>query len=108
MKLLDTFQLIRKYAKATSKFCMYISWPEDFLFSELIRAAPYLEKYEQAVFTAIDNSLILVFDTEKEMEHCYNQTVGDDGPTKLNNYIGPTRVYALTYSHEGEMWNENT
>ena len=108
MELLDTIELMKRYAKETSKFCMYISWPEEFLFSELIKAAPYLEKHEVAVLTSTTDSLILIFDTEQEMVHYFNQTVGDDGPTKLNNYDGPVRVYALTCSNEGELWNENT
>jgi len=107
MELLDTIELMRQYAEKTSKFCMYISWPDGVLFEELIRAAPYLKEHE-VEFLRSNNHMILIFNTAKEMEHCFTQTVGDDGPTVLNNYIGPVRIYALTCSNEGELWNENT
>ena len=107
MELLDTMDLMQQYAKKASKFCMYISWQDDVPFEELIRAAPYLKEYE-VEFLRSSNSVVLTFDTAEEMEHCFVQTVGDDGPTILNNYIGPVRVYALTCSNEGELWNENT
>jgi hypothetical protein len=38
----------------------------------------------------------------------YDKTVGDDGPTELNNYGGPARVYALTCNLYGQLENENT
>lgn len=108
MELLNTIELMRQHAVNTSKFCMYISWPEDAPYDELIRAAPYLKQHEVGILGSSDDHIVLTFDTEEEMEHCFNQTVGDDGPTKLNNYIGPVRVYALTCSDKGELWNENT
>ena len=107
MEFLNTIELMRQYAKTTSKFCMYISWDEDDFYEELVKAAPYLKDHVVDVLST-DNHVVLVFDTEKEMNHYFDQTVGDDGPTKLNNYIGPVRVYALTCSDKGELWNENT
>jgi len=38
----------------------------------------------------------------------YYRTVGDDGPTKLNDYNGPCRIYALTCDPFGQLLNENT
>jgi hypothetical protein len=107
MEFLNTIELMRQYAKTTSKFCMYISWNEEDLYTELMKAAPYLKGHEIAILSA-NSHIVLIFDTEKEMVYCFNQTVGDDGPTKLNDYEGLTRVYALTCSDKGELWNENT
>lgn len=107
MEFLNTIELMKQYAKTNSKFCMYISWDDEDLYVELIRAAPYLKNHEVDILS-VNNHAILIFDTEKEMVYCFNQTVGDDGPTLSNNYIGPARIYALTCSNEGELWNENT
>lgn len=107
MKFFNTIELMRQYAKTNSKFCMYISWNEEDLYVELMRAAPYLKEHEIDILS-VNNYAILIFDTEEEMNHHFDQTVGDDGPTKLNNYIGPVKIYALTCSNKGELWNENT
>ena len=32
---------------------------------------------------------ILEFKNRKQMEKCFNMTVGQDGPTKTNSYNGP-------------------
>ena len=118
MKILDEIELMKRYAKKASKFCMYISWDDEwkgkdgpdsfFLFEDLILAAPYLKKYEKTVMALNSSRLVLIFNTEEEMEYRFNQTVGEDGPTILNNYDGIVRVYALTCSNEGELWSENT
>jgi hypothetical protein len=55
-----------------------------------------------------DGHGIVVFDTQEEMEEAYERTAGDDGPTELNPYDGPCRIYALTIGADGEMQNENT
>mgnify|MGYP007068318580 CR=1 FL=1 len=105
-----TIDLMQKYAKFSGKYCMYISflaWCDKYSFDDLFKAAPYLddEKYSQVV---IDEEGILEFDTEEEMNHYYNLTVGRDGPTKLNSYNGPCTVYALTCGNDGNTRNENT
>jgi hypothetical protein len=51
---------------------------------------------------------IVLFDTEEELLYAYNRTVGDDGPTKLNPYNGPARVYARTCDQDGNLITENT
>lgn len=106
MEPLNTIKLMKRYAKAFSKFCMYISWNDEDPFEELIKAAPYLEEHGIKFYS--DDHMVLIFNTKKEMVNYFDQTVGDDGPTKLNSYDGPVRVYALTCSDQGELWNENT
>ena len=108
MELLTQTQLMQEYAKKSSRFCMYISWNEELSFEELIKAAPYLKDYEDAILGDIDAFIFLTFDTEEEMDIYYDLTIGDDGATKSNPYNGPVRVYTLTPSNEGELWNENT
>jgi len=105
MKIFNTIELIQEYAKTNSKFCMYINFDNTgYPCGELEEAAPYLN-FEQIM---TDGIYILTFDTEEDMQHYYDLTVGDDGPTKLNPYNGNARVYALTISNTGELSTENT
>ena len=57
-----------------------------------------------------DGSGYLLFDSEKEMENIYYQTIGDDGPREqyTNKYNGPAKVYMLTCNPDGQTMNENT
>lgn len=106
MEKLNIIKVMQMLAKAIKKPCMYINTNEDiFEWEEIIKAAPYL-KDDVRMFS--DGIVILTFDDEKEMDHYYKMTVGDDGPTELNNYDGEARVYALTCSANGELMNENT
>ncbi len=110
MKALASTESFQLLCKSTGKWGMFLSFsaPEDELM-ELSKAAPYLnENLENYYQIMVEDSCILLFDTEEEMEGHYNQTVGDDGPTKLNSYNGHTRVYALTCNPEGQLLTENT
>jgi hypothetical protein len=114
----DVFPLL---CKSMKKWGMLISFSVDvdqdagsdvdILLNEVPQAAPYFspdtvgDNYFQII---LDGSCVLLFDDEKEMTLRYDQTVGDDGPTKLNKYDGPARVYAITCSPEGELLGENT
>lgn len=44
----------------------------------------------------------------KEMRELFQRTVGDDGPTPLNTYDGPVRVYACACSPSGQLLGCNT
>lgn len=104
MKIFETLELLQDYAKTNKKFCMYISFDNNNPWKETVRAAPYLTE-EQAIYGGV---YILSFDTEKEMYEYFDVTVGDDGPTKSNAYIGLARVYAFTVNDKGEIETENT
>jgi len=106
MEAFSIVELMESHAKNINKWCMYIHTKlEDG--EEIYKAAPYLkELYPDALM--IPNKLVLTFDTEKEMDSCFNLTVGDNGPTKHNSYIGNCKVYALTCSNTGELLDENT
>ena len=106
MKIYDTHQMIAEYARLSKKWCMFISWDMDGDIDELFKAAPYLNRDHLQIL--YDGQALLSFDSEDEMWVYYNQTVGDDGPTKSNPYAGPCRVYALTISPNGIFHNENT
>ena len=108
MKIFEVHNLFAEYARLSRKWCMIISWdidkPEDV--DELFKAAPYLGLEDLQIL--YDGQALLTFESENEMWEYYNQTVGDDGPTKTNPYLGPFKVYALTISPEGQFQNENT
>ncbi len=119
---MTTVDLMAAYCKATGKYAMLIVLPDlgdvecsgGSVFDELAKAAPYLRAFEDGLEhgdvmgqTIADELGVMIFDTAEEMDQHYNQTVGDDGPTELNKYDGPVRVYALTCGPEG-LRNENT
>ena len=106
METFSIVELMKIHAKNTSKWCMLIhhNWKYG---KDIYKAAPYLkEKYPDPL--VIPEKLILTFDSEKEMEKCFNLTVGLKGPTKYNSYKGECRVNALTCSNTGILLNENT
>lgn len=110
MEKLSVMDAVKLVAQSQNKWAIYISWvwPDAYEdHEELIKAAPYLnlEDDSQIIF---DGCAILLFETEEEMQDIFYRTVGDDGPTKLNNYNGKIRVYALTCNPRGLLLNENT
>jgi len=122
--MIDIHNALKWLCKGHKKWGMYISIysPEDLPlnvgYAEIIKAAPYLEKAIKClksenkningVQILFDEQGYILFDTEKEMHHYYNLTVGDDGPTKLNNYKGRVKIYALTCDPNGKFLTENT
>lgn len=111
MEVLDQVKTLQALCKALGKYGVHIFISEmgdvSTGWSEILKAAPYLElgKHGQLL---CDRQGFLLFDSLKEMEEVFWQTVGDDGPTPANPYNGPARVYAITCSPEGELMNENT
>lgn len=111
MRVLDQFRTLEVLCAATKQWGMAINWygnvePEQ-EFEELQKAAPYL-KIDEHAQSMIEGRAYLLFDTEEEMEKHFWMTVGDDGPTALNDYNGPMRVYAITCDPTGQLLNENT
>jgi len=111
MKVLTVLEMAKMICKFKKKHGMYIHiyFPEVYDVRDVYKAAPYLldKKHTYASFFDTEGGLLL-FDTAKERDNAFAQTVGDDGPTKLNKYKGPVRVYALTIDTDGEPLNENT
>src|SRR3990167_11177150 len=100
MKKLHGSLILQELCRATKRFGMLISTPPDVIeysHGGMVAAAPYLSYIDD--MQLISNGFgIILFDSKEEMQQTYQQTVGDDGPTSLNDYSGPTRVYALTCS----------
>jgi len=106
MKILNKTRVLTTLCVLSKKYGMYISFDDSDNPSEVCEAAPYLDFIEHHQ-TFMDGYAWLLFDSEEEMLDCYEKTVGDDGPTRLNPYNGKVSVYALTCSPKGELANEN-
>ena len=100
---LNQHEVFKRLCAATGKHGLYVSWSETHFFGETIKAAPYLDR--DIVF---DGQCVILCDTKEERDNLYDQTVGDDGPTEMNSYNGPARVYVLTCDSHGNLLTENT
>ena len=79
----------------------------DVYIDDLPKAVPFLDSPD--VFSlCVEEHLYVFCDTSEDIHALYGQVVGDDGPTKLNPYSGPVRVYALTCGPDGTLGTENT
>lgn len=111
MKLFSPLRVACEVARARKKPVLFLSFnpQQDHFADDFMKAAPYLDldgnDTMQAVF---DGYAIIVCDSDKERDKLYELTVGDDGPTMLNKYNGPVRIYALTIDRTGQTLNENT
>ena len=115
----DITEILLELARATGRHYVLLSWCDvdywigigqtaDSYFDELVKAAPILEIQEDwKLKTTLDCIAFIQCKTSSEALEVYNKTVGDDGPTDLNKYNGPMRVYALIIHPEG-MGAENT
>jgi len=109
--------LVEKYCKTTQKWALIVSFvypgkddamKASVFLDELILAAPVLKsKSYEVMHIVADGQGAILFDNEKEMNEVYQTCVGDNGPTEVNSYDGPVRVYALTCGPDGFL-NENT
>lgn len=110
MEKLSSTMIFKRLCEAANMYGLYFSldWSEHGM-DELFKAIPFLNKDGyQDIQMMLDGGGVILFDTKDELEHHYNQIVGDDGPTELNLYDGPARVYALTCDRLGEFLTENT
>lgn len=109
MKSFSDFAFLQEYCRATGKFGMMISFDslEAVMATEVPKtpieeclnrgrdiklACPYINQLGSTEM--VDGKAYLIFDTEAEMLMIFEMTVGDDGPTSLNDYDGKARVYA--------------
>ena len=118
MKLLHHTSTLTTLCKSTKKWGIYFNifvpdMPGGNGFTEVIKAAPWIDlnnDLDNHMQSLGDGSGYLLFDSEKEMENIYYQTIGDDGPREqyTNKYNGPAKVYMLTCNPDGQTMNENT
>ena len=111
MKVLTFSDTLAAAAKGLGKWCIYVgihyTIEEE---AEILKAAPWLTKLDSFDLTGfiMDGGGIIAFNSEQEMLDAYENTVGEDGPTKTNSYDGPVHIYCLTCDSKGHLQNENT
>lgn len=113
MQIMSDIEMFQELCKVKNKWGLLFSVSYDANLMDVIaeakKAAPWLDKLEFGqMFSAVFNGGYLFFDAEKEMRDVFDMTVGGDGPTTLNSYEGPTRVYALTCGPDGKLITGNT
>lgn len=103
---------LSELCKKFKKWGMYISlghqpgvFPDSA--EEYIKAAPYL-RYPENENVLVNGFGFFIFDHKDDLEHAFDITVGDSGPTLWNDYLGPASVYALTCGPDGIEIDENT
>lgn len=105
-KVLDTEEAAKMLAKSLNKPVLYLY--QDYYdtyeeFIEVRKACPLLDEVE-----VLYGRAMIVCESIQEMVKLFLHVVGNDGPTKYNEYKGPARVYATCISSEGEALDENT
>ena len=113
MQPMNEIDVLESICKNTNRWGLYINIfvpdevPIGKSIDEILKAAFFLNPEDHGQIIA-DGHGWFFFDTQEEMEAAYWTCVGDDGPTEVNPYDGPVRVYALTCDTLGVLMNENT
>lgn len=110
MDKLTVTDLVQQYCKLTKRWAVVLYPGDDDALSEIENAAPFIDfkgdnNDHQAI---IDGEMVVLCDSETECDRVFNSIVGDDGPTELNPYDGPCKIYAWTCGPDGEILTENT
>ena len=108
MKALNFHEAMSAIARNYGKPVLYLSFDPDQDLDQTVAAAPYLKDLPMFGQLIADAGGYIVCDSDEEMEELFWQTVGDDGPTASNPYLGKGRIYALTCGDDGQLRNENT
>lgn len=105
---LSGHEIVEALCRATGKWGLYLSLNATESPKDLMLAVPYLQLLDEDHGFWDHGGGIILSDTEKEMRELFQRTVGDDGPTPLNTYDGPVRVYACACSPSGQLLGCNT
>jgi hypothetical protein len=111
--VLNFSEIAALVCQATQRWGLYIRFDASDPTEEICKAAPYLGdgspiEIGKRITILADGFGILLFDTENEMNHHFNRTIGEDGPTIANSYKGKVRVFALTCDPHGQLLGVNT
>lgn len=103
-KFVHTFDLLEAYCKVAQKWGVYASWAFEIEtdIDEVFGACPLLDYHD-----VFKGSVVFIYDTEEEAQNAFLSCVGDAGPTKVNPYKGPVKVFAVLAGPTG-MLTENT
>jgi hypothetical protein len=105
MEKLTALNLFSRVCHQEGKWGVYLTWnllrdrSIEASIEELRKAMPYYD--ELTPQQQEDHCAFLLFDSEREMRSCFDRTVGSKGPTKMNPYNGPMKVYARVFKYLG-------
>ena len=116
---METTGVFQALCRASGKWGLFLSFDADTYYDKYVAGRDVKKHDEIALATnkrlTISDTQIMIegqayffFDTEDELYEAFDDIVGDDGPTKRNDYSGDLRVYALTCNASGELESENT
>lgn len=113
IQVLSENTLFKKFCQTNKKFGVFVSMGSSPTYEEteeLKKAIKIKEIFDNKDYIQflIDGCCYVICDTLEEADNCYQKIVGDDGPTTLNDYNGPCRVYACLIDNNGLAINENT
>jgi hypothetical protein len=110
MDKLTVTDLVQRHCLLTKQWAVVL-YPGGDDLDEIEKAAPFIDTRgiewddTQAV---VDGLMIVLCDSEAEHDRVFDSIVGPDGPTLLNPYDGPCKIYAWTCGPDGEILTENT
>lgn len=104
-ELSELFRLATKGKSKWGLFLVVIAAGNSL--KEMLKAVPFLDR-ESGMWLRLNGQMAVFFDTEADLQACYQTVVGDDGPTPTNPYNGKARIYALTCDPHGNLLCENT
>lgn len=114
MKTLTKFDLLENYTKSSGKYVVMLSCSntdDDFVntcpLAQLRKAVPMITDSGDIVNLFTGGTLFFEFDYNDAATDFFDTVVGDDGPTRLNSYNGPARVFACLSGPNG-LITENT
>lgn len=108
MKTLTKFNLLENYTTVSGKYVVMLSCSNlDVCTDELKKAVPMITDYGDIVNLLTGDTLFFEFDYNDAAIDFFDTVIGDDGPTRLNSYNGPARVFACLSGPNG-LITENT
>lgn len=102
--MFTSLNLMEMVCKSQNKYGLFISFSVEAEWEKIFKSAPYLSHYQshenfhQCLFNC---EAFFLFDTEEEMDKCFNVTICDC-PNE-----DQTSVYAISFGPEGIL-SENT
>lgn len=107
MEIIDKTSAFQSTCKNAKKYGMYLNIPLDYYnpVAKLKISAPWLNE-EGIEVLAHDEELIVLFDSEEELNKAYDNTYGDDTVDAFDN--ATIHIYCLTCAPDGELMTENT
>ena len=109
----DDIDLFKILCDKLDKWGLYISfgWDDEDqgfeFFDGVVEATGGLLDRKDTHNALFNGYAYFLYDTWEDSYHAFKKVVGKDGPTDINPYDGPVKVFAMTVSNDGEIQTEN-